>query len=169
MIGMSPEDIFRGALVRKSGSNAGVEEPLALAEEVRAVLHEGSQHRQVEGEYETPPGDQRFLGMTVASLKGLDGISLGVACLITDLSELENARKEQASHAEVSAEMALKLRASLRSISGYGQQLAANTEPQLASQLATDIAQEAAELDRLLGGFLTSAQTAAAKSAAASS
>ena len=31
MIGMSPEDIFRGALVRKSGSNAGVEEPLALA------------------------------------------------------------------------------------------------------------------------------------------
>jgi PAS domain S-box-containing protein len=169
MIGMSPEDIFRGALVHKDGSNAAVDEPVALAEEVRAVLHEGSQHRQVEGEYETPSGDQRFLGMTVASLKGLDGISLGVACLITDLSELENTRKEQASHAEVSAEMALKLRASLRSISGYGQQLAANTEPQLASQLATDIAQEAAELDCLLGGFLTSGQTAAAKSAAAGS
>jgi PAS domain-containing protein len=169
MIGMSAEDIFRGALVRKDGSNAAVDEPVALAEEVRAVLHEGSQRRQAEGEYETPSGDQRFLGMTAASLKGLDGISLGVACLITDLSELENARKEQASHAEVSAEMALKLRASLRSISGYGQQLAANTEPQLASQLATDIAQEAAELDRLLGGFLTSAQPATAKSAAAGS
>jgi hypothetical protein len=65
--------------------------------------------------------------------------------------------------------MALKLRASLRSISGYGEQLAANTEPQLASQLANDIAQEAAELDRLLGGFLTSAQPASAKSAAAGS
>jgi PAS domain S-box-containing protein len=168
MIGMSPEDIFRGALVRKDGSNA-VDEPVALAEEVRAVLHEGSQRRQVEGEYETPAGDQRFIEMTVASLKGLDGISLGVACLITDLSELENTRKERASHAEVSAEMALKLRASLRSISGYGQQLAANTEPQLASQLATDIAQEAAELDRLLGGFLTSAQPAAANGAAAGS
>jgi hypothetical protein len=65
--------------------------------------------------------------------------------------------------------MALKLRASLRSISGYGQQLAVKREPELASQLATDIAQEAAELDRTLGGFLTSAQTAGAKSAAAGS
>jgi hypothetical protein len=65
--------------------------------------------------------------------------------------------------------MALKLRASLRSISGYGQQLADNTDPQLASQLATDIAQEAAELDRSVGGFLTSAQPAVAKSAAAGS
>ena len=169
MIGMSAEDIFRGALVRRDDSNAAVDEAGALAEEVRAVLHEGSQRRQVQGEYETPAGDQRFIGMTVATLPGLDGISLGVACLITDLSGLENSRKEQASHAEVSAEMALKLRASLRSISGYGQQLADNNDAQLASQLATDIAQEAAELDRTVGGFLTSAQPAGAKSAAAGS
>ena len=54
MIGMSAEDILRGALVRKDGRNAAIEEPVALAEEVRAVLHEGSQRRQVEGEYETP-------------------------------------------------------------------------------------------------------------------
>jgi PAS domain-containing protein len=169
LIGMSPEDIFRGALVRKDDCNVAVEEPVALAEEVRTVLHESSQRRQVQGEYETPAGDQRFIGMIVAPLPGLDGISVGVACLITDLSGLENSRKEQATHAELSAEMALTLRASLRSISGYGQQLAANTDSELASQLATDIAQEAAELDRTLGGFLTSAHTAATKSAAAGS
>ena len=169
MIGMSAEDIFRGALVRKDDSNTTVEESVALAEEVHTVLHEGSQRRQVQGEYETPAGDTRFIGMTVSPLPGLDGNSLGVACLITDLSELENTRKEQTSHAEVSAEMALKMRASLRSISGYGEQLAANTDPQLASQLATDITQEAAELDRTVGGFLTGGQPAAAKSAAAGS
>ena len=170
LIGMSPEDVFRGALVRKDDTSTAVEESVALAEEVRAVLHEGSHRREVKGEYETPSGEQRFIGMTVAPLPGLDSISLGVACLITDLSGLENIRKEQQTHAEVSAEMALKLRASLRSISGYGQQLAATTEPQQASQLATDIAQEAAELDRTLGGFLTGGQpAAAAKSAAAGS
>jgi PAS domain-containing protein len=169
MIGMSAEDIFRGALVRKDHMNAAVNESVALAEEVRVVLHEGSQRRQVQGEYETPAGEKRFIGMTVSPLPGSDGVSIGVACLISDLSELENTRKEQGSHAEASAEMALKLRASLRSISGYGQQLAANTDPQLASQLATDIAQEAAELDRTVGGFLTSAKTAATKSAAAGS
>ena len=168
LIGMSAEDIFRGALVRKAGESAA-KDSAALAEEVRAVLHEGSQRREVQGEYETPAGDKRFLGMTVLSLPGLDGASLGVACMITDLSGLEALRKERGAHAEISAEMALQLRASLRSIAGYGQQLAANTEPQLASQLSTDIAQEAAELDRLLGGFLTSAQPAPAKSAAAGS
>lgn len=169
MIGMSAEDIFRGALVRKEDTNTAVEESVALAEEVRAVLHEGSQRKQVQGEYETPAGGQRLIGMTVSPLPGLDGISLGVACLITDLSGLENIRKEQQTQTEVSAEMALKLRASLRSISGYGQQLAATTDRQQASQLATDIAQEAAELDRTVGGFLTSVQPAAAKSAAAGS
>jgi signal transduction histidine kinase len=169
MIGMSAEDIFRGALVDKEDTHTTVEESVALAEEVRAVLHEGSQRRQVQGEYETPAGDQRLIGMTVSPLPGLDGISLGVACLITDLSGVENIRKEQQTQAEVSAEMALKLRASLRSISGYGQQLAATTDSQQASQLATDIAQEAAELDRTVGSFLTSGQPAAAKSAAAGS
>lgn len=169
MIGMSAEDIFRGALVRKDQGNTALGEPLALAEEVRAVLHEGSQRRQVEGDYETPAGDTRFIAMTITPLSVSEGISLGAACLITDLSEVERARKKEELQGEISAEMALKLRASLRSISGYAQQLAGSGDPQLAAQLANDIAHEAAELDRNVGGFLTCQRTAAATSAAAGS
>ena len=51
--------------------------------------------------------------------------------------------------------MALALRTSLTTISGYAQQLASNRDPELAQQLAADIANEAAQLDRNLGGFLT--------------
>ena len=50
--------------------------------------------------------------------------------------------------------MALQLRTSLATISGYAQQLANNRDPELAKQLATDIAHEAAQLDRSIGGFL---------------
>jgi PAS domain-containing protein len=167
MMGMSAEDIFRGALVRKDQASAPLEEPVALAEEVRAVLHEGSQRRQVQGEYETPAGDTRFIAMTISPLSVSEGTPLGAACLIVDLSELEKARKERELHGEIAAEMALKLRASLRSISGYAQQMASNGDPQLALQLANDIAHEAAELDSSLGGFLTSERTAVAAGASA--
>jgi signal transduction histidine kinase len=50
---------------------------------------------------------------------------------------------------------ALELRTSLTTISGYAQQLARNRDPELAQQLAADIAQEAVRLDRSVGGFLT--------------
>jgi len=103
--------------------------------------------------------------VTVSPVPAADGTLLGVACLINDLSELERIRRQQALHGEISAEMALQLRTSLTTISGYAQQLANSRDPELALQLAGDIAQEAAQLDRRLGGFLTSkpaAQSAAA-------
>ena len=53
----------------------------------------------------------------------------------------------------MSAEMALGLRTSLTTIAGYAQQLAANRNPELARQLAADIAAEAAHLDRRLAVF----------------
>ena len=60
----------------------------------------------------------------------------------------------------MSAEMALELRNSLTTISGYAQQLAASRDAELARQLAADIAAEAANLDRTIGGFLVSAKAA---------
>jgi signal transduction histidine kinase len=62
----------------------------------------------------------------------------------------------------MSAEMALALRTSLTTISGYAQQLAASRDAELARQLATDIASEAAHLDRTIGGFLAGAKAARA-------
>jgi len=86
---------------------------------------------------------------------GADGNLLGAACLINDLSELESIRRQQAQYGEISAEMALQLRSSLTQIAGYAQQLASTRDPELARQLAADIAEEALRLDRSIGGFLT--------------
>lgn len=169
--GMSAEDIFRGALV-SSGKNAPVgvfpdetpvdtaNESVCVADEVAAVLHEGAKQRQVDAEYETPAGDQRFLSVTVSPISAVDGDLLGAACLINDLSELEHIRRQQELQGEISAEMALQLRTSLATIAGYAQQLANNRDPELAEQLATDIAHEATHLDQSIGGFLTDKRAA---------
>lgn len=161
--GLSAEDVFRGAVVRSSArvvagkaSGETFHTSIGVAEEVCAVLREGSKRRQVESEYETPARDKRFLAMTISPVLAVDGSLLGVACLINDHSELENIQREQELREEISGEMALQLRTSLRTISGYAQELARHHDPALAEQLAKDIAQEAAQLDRSLGGFLTS-------------
>ena len=149
--GMSAADIFRGAEIRSSTSGAG---PVYVADEIGSVLHEGSNRRQVEAEYETPSGEQRFISLTISPVLATEGGLLGIACLITDLSELEQIRRAQALRGEISAEMALQLRTSLTTISGYAQQLATNHDPELAKQLAADIAEEATQLDCSIGGFL---------------
>jgi len=169
--GMNAEGIFRGALVRSGNlrednlhdpdlgdvmpSNETSDEPVRLSDEVDAVLHGGSKRRQVQAEYETPAGEKRFFAVTVSPVPAAEEGLLGVACLINDLSELEHIRRQQALHGEISAEMALELRTSLTTISGLAQQLANNRDPELAQQLAADIAAEAVRLDRNLGGFLT--------------
>jgi len=171
--GMGAEDIFRGAVVTSGTGAPGVfpdetmEESVCLADEVAAVLREGSNRRQAHAEYETPSGEKRFLAVKVSGVPAEDGSLLGVACLINDLSEQERMRRQQELQGELSAEMALQLRTSLTTISGYAQQLANSRDPEMAKQLAADIAQEAADLDRRLGGFLT--EKRAAQNAAAGS
>jgi PAS domain-containing protein len=160
--GMGAEDIFRGAVVRPAKSTApgvladeSADESVLLADEISAVLREGSTRREIEAEYETPAGEKRFIAVTVSAVPAVDGGLLGVACLINNRSEMEEIRRHQELQGEISAEMALQLRTSLTTISGYAQQLANSRDPELAKQLATDIAHEAAQLDHSIGGFLT--------------
>jgi PAS domain-containing protein len=173
--GMGADDIFRGAVVSAARpARAGgfgdecADEPVCLADEVRSVLSEDSKRRQIEAEYETPAGEKRFIDVTVSPVPAVDGSLLGVACLINDLSELERIRRQQELHGEISAEMALQLRTSLATISGYAQQLATSRDHDLAKQIASDIAHEAAQLDRSIGGFLTARRAAQGASAGGS-
>jgi PAS domain-containing protein len=182
--GMSAEDIFRGASVCPAESFSGYpavnahgvntsavntnvlgNTPLRLTEEVNAVLREGSKCRQIEVDYTTPTGQKLRIAVTVSPVPAVDGSLLGAACLISDRSEFESIRRQQQLHGEISAEMALELRTSLATISGYAQQLARNRDPELAPELAADIASEASRLDRRIGGFLIAKD--AAKGAAA--
>jgi nitrogen-specific signal transduction histidine kinase len=158
--GMSAEDIFRGAAVCAQDSSVYSDgfgdAPGPLTEEVNAVLREGSKCRQVEADYTTRAGEKLRLAVTVSPVPAADGALIGAACLISDRSEFEQIRHQQELHGEISAEMALELRTSLATIAGYAQQLARNRDPELAPQLAADIASEAARLDRHIGGFLAS-------------
>jgi PAS domain-containing protein len=163
--GMSAEDIFRDAAGCSPNSSAVYSEgamnlQVRLVEELHTVLHEGSKRRQLEADYTTPAGEKLHLAVTVSAVPAVDGSLLGVACLIIDRSEFEQIRRQQQLHGELSAEMALELRTSLTTIAGYAQQLARNHDPDLASQLAADIAGEAAGLDRRIGGFLAKKRNA---------
>jgi nitrogen-specific signal transduction histidine kinase len=164
--GMSVKDIFRSAVVCSSDSCAvdfdGREDlPGELSEEVNAVLREGSKCRRVEADYVTPAGAKVRIAVTVSPVPAVDGSLIGAACLISDRSEFENIQYQQRLRGELSAEMALELRTSLATISGYAQQLARSRDPELAPQLAADIANEAARLDRHIGGFLATEHGAA--------
>jgi len=171
--GMSAADIFRGAVVSHAAAAAAVpdesSEEIRLADEVDLVLHEGSERRDVEAEYETPGGDRRFIAVTVSAVPAADGNRLGVACLINDLSELQHLRLQQAQCGEISGEMALRLRTSLTTISSYAQGLAEAVDPAEARRLAADIAHQAADLDRSIGGFLTEKSSARGAAAGAGS
>ncbi len=156
LVGMSAAELFRDADLLGSSRTK-------LAEAVQAALREKSPYRRLEAEYVTPRGEERELDITVSSLHGPDGEALGAACLINDRTEFLEIRRQQELRGEMSAEMALELRTSLTTISGYAQQFAASRDPELARQLASDIAAEAAHLDRTIGGFLagTAARAAA--------
>jgi nitrogen fixation/metabolism regulation signal transduction histidine kinase len=173
-VGMSADDIFRGAVVSSSASASVGDlsdaqehaEVVFLADEIRAVLHQDCKRRNAEAEFETPAGEKRFIAITVSPVPAVDGSLLGAACLINDLSELEGIRRQQELQGEISGEMALQLRTSLTTISGYAQQLANSRDVELAKQLASDIAHEAAQLDRSIGGFLTKKNAAQAAAGA---
>jgi len=149
--GMGVDDIYRGSIV----SSSDPEDPVCLADEVQAAIRDGGEKRQVEAEYETPAGESRFISVTVSPITAIEGSLLGVACLIHDLSELQQIRRSRAQHGETSAEMALQLRTSLTTISGYARQLVDVRDPEQVKKLANNIAEEAGQLDRSLGGFLT--------------
>ena len=185
--GMSAAEIFREAELISSSQTTYAN----LAEAVNAGLREKTRFQRLEARYRTPAGEERALDITISpvhapdseapgaagpgmagqgvagqGVAGLGVACLGVACLINDRTEVTEIRRQEELRGELSAEMALGLRNSLTTIAGYAQQLAASREPELARQLASDIAVEAAHLDRTIGGFLAGAKGARAGSKA---
>lgn len=133
---------------------------------VEIALQNGTPLKRMEAEYRTPSGENRVIGVTASSVPAADGSTLGVACLIEDHTEIAEIQRQIELRGELSAEMALALRNSLVTISGYAKQLAQNHDPELAQQLAADIAAEAQHLNQTIGGFLT--ESSKSKSAATS-
>ncbi len=156
-VGMSVGEVFRDA---RLNSSSGSQETLGSA--VQASLRAQSVSRRVEADYLTPADDRRILEITVSPVYAPSGETLGAACLITDKTEFALIQKQHDLRGEMSAEMALALRNSVATISTYAQQLAVSADPTLVRQLAVDIASEAADLDRNIGGFLSGGKAAKA-------
>lgn len=150
-VGMTAAELFR---VPECGSE--------LAAAVRSALHEKTPRQCTGAQYRTPAGEERTLDITVTVVRAPDGEVLGAACLVNDRTDMARIRRQMDLQGEVSGEMAFELRNSLATIAGYAQQLAASKDPDLARQLAADIAAESAHLDRKIGGFLVGGRMARA-------
>lgn len=156
-VGLSVAELFRDASLSSAGSV-----PLILATALQSALRDKLPLRNLQAQYRTPAGEERFLDITLTTVESANQEVLGSACLINDQTQLSEIRRQQELRGEMSAEMALELRNSLTTIAGYAQQLAANKNHDLAPQLAADIAAEAAHLDHTIGGFLAAAKAKAA-------
>lgn len=155
-IGLQAADLFRTASLRpQSGNSAGTIE-LALA----PALAGTSAVRGLMLNYVTREGENRVLEVSASPVLAEDASLMGTTLLLNDKTDIERIRHDQKVHQEASSELALGLRDSLTTISGYAQQLACSRDTELARQLADSIAREAAELDRTIGSFLGGARAA---------
>lgn len=152
-VGMRANELFRNATPRDSHG-------LTFDEAVAPAVQGGSVVRGLLLDYIGPDGASRVLDLTVSPVLAEDASLMGTTFVLTDRTELARIRQDQEIRQEVSAEMALGLRNSLTTISGYAQQLARSRDPEFARQLADEIAREAAQLDRTIGSFLAGAKAA---------
>ena len=154
LVGMNAVEIFR----ETPASDAGADVSFATAAgAIRATLRDRVAVKRLQVEYVSPAMEQRVLEITVSPVADADSSLLGAACLVADVTAIAQIRRDQDLHGEISAEMALTLRGSLLTISGYAHQLAQNPDPKMSQQLASDIAAEATQLNRTIGGFLIEA------------
>lgn len=149
LAGMSADEIFRGTTLAPADGL-----PSTLTEAIQAALHGDVLARGLQAHYITPVGLHRILEITMTPVFAPAGDTLGAACLINDKTEMAEIQQAQEVRGEVSAEMALALRTSVATISGYARQLAAGSDPKQTQRMAEDIILEAAQLDRTIGGFL---------------
>lgn len=162
LVGMSAAEIFREATVLSQTSSLRTSLATAISEKVQA----DAPRNNLEAYYMTPAGHERMLEITVAPIHAeSEQVMLGAACLIHDKTELSRMQRQQQLQEEMSSEMALRLRSSLSSISGYARDLAAAHEPLALQQLAADILSEAAQLEHSFSGFLAESKDARAKAA----
>lgn len=159
-LGLSVGELFRDArVISESGSE------LKVAEVFESAL-QGKAHRDnFESRYFAANGEERTLKLTLISVCESSGETMGIACAISDASEMADLRQAQVVRAETSAEMALDLRTSLSTMREWAEQMSVTADPVRTRSLATDLSAEAERLNKLVGGFLAGRDKARAAEA----
>ncbi len=158
-VGLHARDIFRGmgAIRRENGPQKTL--PRDIVAMVQEALQQPGPAQHVQAEFVTPGGERRMLELTFSAVRSSAGESLGAACLISDLTEIDELgrqvrlRESLAQLGEMSAGIAHEFKNSLATISGYGQMLGGESDP-LVRQYAAKIVAETANLSRIVNDFL---------------
>ncbi len=161
-VGLHVADLFHRASLRLEGPGSGSESSVEQA--LAPALAGKSAVRGLVVNHFTRDGESRVFEVTASPVFAEDASFMGTTLLLTDKTDIERIRHDQKLHQEISSELALGLRNSLTAIAGYAQQLACSPDPERTRQLAGGIAQEAAQLDRTIVGFLGGARAATTSS-----
>jgi len=153
--GMSAAELFREATAISGGT------PGSLSAFVQTALRNQAGPQKATAQYTTPSGEHKILDVTVTCVRAHSSEVLGAACLINDETQVAKLQNQQQAQGELSSEMALAVRTSLATISGYARHLAGAKDPETARQFAADIVSEAAELEHMIGGFLAGSNASA--------
>ena len=154
-LGMSPEELFRETLALPEAG-----EPSRVAEEARNSLRDRTR-ASFHSQYRTTSGEDRSLSLILIPI-AMDDAS-GLACIITDETEVAELKGEKLVHAEISAEITLQVRTSLSSIQACAGRM--QDEQGNAASIANDIAAEASRIDKLLDLLAKPAEKARAANA----
>ena len=159
-LGLSVGELFREArAISESGSE------LKVAEVFESALQGKAHPDNFESRYFAANGEDRTLKLTLIPVCESSGETLGVACAISDASELAELRQARVVNAETSAEMALELRTSLSTMREWAEQMSVTADPMRTRSLAADLSAEAERLNKLVGGFLAGRDKARAAEA----
>lgn len=161
--GLHARDIFRGVTsVRHDG--LGDANADSLLEALDQCLRHGLPFRRIEAAYVTPAGERRVLGITISPVRGAVGEAMGVACLVSDLTEITDlardmrTREKLSALGEMSAGIAHEFKNSLATISGYAQMLTGENDSSTVRQFAAKIVAETSNLTRVVTDFLSFAR-----------
>ncbi len=161
--GLHARDVFRGIRAVRGESGALEVLPGYVVEIIEQALLEAGPARRMQAEYVTPSAEHRLLELTFSAVRSPAGESLGAACLISDLTEIDELgrrvrlRESLAQLGEMSAGIAHEFKNSLATISGYGQMLSGESDP-LVRQYAGKVVGETANLSRIVNDFLSFAR-----------
>lgn len=161
--GLHARDVFRGSTSVRLQAGEAVRGGDALPQAVELALAGGQSFRRVEAEYTTPAGAHRVLGITISPVTASTGARVGVACLVSDLTEIASLsrqvqlRERQAALGEMSAGIAHEFKNALATISGYAQMLQSE-QGDTVRDFAGKIASETSSLTRIVTDFLNFAR-----------
>ena len=154
-------DLFRGVTkIQWSDSGDPLHSAAPLVNALQHTLRDGSPFLRARVQYLTPAGHKRVLRINAAAVTGKNGETLGLSCLIDDLTEVSELSQQAernenlASLGEISAGLIHDFQNSLSMIREQAQRVMREGSDEAGRRAAETIVAEVESLSRLVSEFL---------------